>query len=208
MRFPLAVMFALRPAFFALVALSASSALFAAESAKTESPFLPPAGAPAPAAKEATNYSFAGMTVLNGETLLSITREADKRSTWIPVGKTVGDITAVGYDPKKDEAIIRVDGRELTLPIRKSVVVAAPVNRPPVNATVLPAPSAATAPAAEPEPIKMPPLNQQEEREMEARMFVSDLLEIGQQQRRAYEAAQREAAAKAAAESRAKAAQK
>jgi len=201
-------MSALRPAFLALVALSASIALFAADAAKADSPFLPPAGAAAPAAKQPSNYSFAGMTVLNGETLLSITRESDKRSTWIPVGKTVGDITAVSYDPTKDEAVIRADGRELTLTIRKSVVVAAPVNRPPVHANTLPAPTAATTPAPEPEPIKMPPLNQQEEKEMEARMLVSDLLEIGQQQRRAYEAAQREAAAKAAAESRAKSAQK
>ena len=199
MRFGILVMSALRSVFLAALALSASSApLIAAESAKTESPFLPPAGTPAPAAKEPSAYSFAGMTVLNGETLLSITRESDKRSTWIPVGKTVGDITAVSYDPKKDEAVIRADGRELTLPIRKSVVVAAPAHRPPVIASTLPAPSAAPAPAPEPEPVKMPPLNQQEEKEMEARMLVSDLLEIGQQQRRAYEAAQREAAAKAA----------
>lgn len=199
---------ALRPAFFALVALSASSVLLAADSAKNDSPFLPPAGAAAPASKEPSNYSFAGMTVLNGKTLLSITRESDKRSTWIPVGETVGDITAVSYDPKKDEAVIQAAGRELTLPIRKSVVVAAPANRPPTSANIRPAPSAVITPAPEPEPVKMPAMNQQEEKEMEARMLVSDLLEIGQQQRRAYEAAQREAAAKAAAESRAKAPQK
>ncbi len=199
MRFGFLVMPALRSAVLALLALSASSApLTAAESAKTDSPFLPPAGAAAPATKEASNYSFAGMTVLNGKTLLSITRESDKRSTWIPVGETVGDITAVSYDPKKDEAVIRADGRELTLPIRKSVVVAAPAHRPPVNANILPASSAVITPAPEPQPVKMPALNQQEEKEMEARMLVSDLLEIGQQQRRAYEAAQREAAAKAA----------
>jgi len=44
--------------------------------------------------------------------------------------------------------------------------------------------------------IPPPPANSQEEKETEARMLVTDLLEIGQEQRRAYEAAQREAAAK------------
>ncbi len=194
-------MVALRTAVFLLTA----SALLAADSSRNASPFLPPAGAAAPTQKEPSAYSFAGMTVVGGETLLSITRESDKRSTWIPLGKTVGDITAISYDAKKDEAVIRADGRELTLTIRKAVVVSAPTHRPPPYLATQPAANApAVAPA--PEPVKMPAMNQQEEKEMEARMLVSDLLEIGQQQRRAYEAAQREAAAKAAADSRTKAA--
>jgi hypothetical protein len=141
------------------------------------------------------------MTTVGKETLLSITREKDKRSTWIAVGKSSNEITVLSYDPKKDEAVIEADGKKLTLPMRKAAAVIPASARPAPNAHVAPPPSTPVATPA-PAEIKMPPLNQQEEKEMEARMLVSDLLEIGQQQRKAYEAA-----ARAAAEEKAKKAQ-
>jgi hypothetical protein len=155
-----------------------------------ESPFLPPVLESAPG-KTAVDYELAGMSVAGKATLLSITRVRDKRSTWVPVGQTVGDITAVSYDPKTDQATIRVEGKLLTISMRKSVVVSAPVVRPSVPANSKPA----TLPVVA---IPPPPANAQEEKETEARMLVTDLLEIGQEQRRAYEEAQRQAAAKAA----------
>jgi hypothetical protein len=157
-----------------------------------ESPFLPPSTAAAPAKGEST-YELAGMSVAGKATLLSITRVRDKRSFWVPVGQSVGEITAVSYDHKTDQATIRADGQLLTLSMRKSVVTSAPVSRQPMPAAMPNRPAAAPPPVA----IPPPPANSQEEKETEARMLVTDLLEIGQEQRRAYEAAQREAAAKA-----------
>lgn len=134
------------------------------------------------------------MTSFGRETLISILRQSDQRSLWIPLGRTMSEITAVSYDPAKDEAVIRVGGRTLTLPMRKgSVAAGLDVPLPPVRT-----PPAATVNASSPGGPSRP-LTPTEEKEMEARMLVSDLLEIGQQQRKAYEEAQRQAAAKAAA---------
>lgn len=180
-----------------------SSSLIAADPSPTkESPFLPPPGATTAAPQAApTEYSLSGMTTVGKETLLSITREKDKRSTWIAVGKSSNEITVLSYDPKKDEAVIEADGKKLTLLMRKAAAVIPATARPAQNTHEAPSTSTAVTKPA-PAEIKMPPLNQQEEKEMEARMLVSDLLEIGQQQRKAYEAA-----ARAAAEEKAKKAQ-
>lgn len=184
-------------------ALCAPAASLAAEASSLpeQSPFLPPPAAAAPAAGEAAaGYQLSGMTVVGKDTLLSITRESDKRSTWIVVGQTLGEVTAVSYDPAKDQAVIRTGGKEHTLTMRRSAVVAAAVSPliPPNAAAVLASIQASPTPAAEPAPVTMPPLSLQEEKEMEARMLVTDLLEIGQRQRKAYAEAQRQAALKAA----------
>jgi hypothetical protein len=178
--------------FAALIPAIAIAADVGAQTPITESPFLPPATAAA-TAKGATPYELAGMSVAGKATLLSIVRVRDKRSFWVPVGQTVGEITAVSYDPQTDQATIRAEGQLLTLSMRKSVVVSAPVSRQPI-----PAPAAPFRPATLPAvSIPPPPATEQEEKETEARMLVTDLLEIGQEQRRAYEEAQRQAAEKA-----------
>ena len=74
-----------------------------------------------------TDYELAGTSALGSNTLLSIIRRADRRSTWIQVGKSVGEITAVSYDPDTDRAVIRVRGDLRTVALRDSVPAAEPV---------------------------------------------------------------------------------
>ena len=168
-----------------------------AQSAPKDSPFLPPANAAPAATNVNAPYSLTGMTVVGKNTLVGIMRTSDKRSFWIQVGKTVGDLTAISYDASKDQAVIRANGKLQTLTMKKSAVVSGP----PVT-SVIPQPVTAAGPAAavtQP-PVDVPtaPMSVQEEKEMEARMLVTDLLEIGQRQRKAYEEAQRQAAARKA----------
>jgi hypothetical protein len=176
----------------ALLAVAGTTVVVCAQAPLKESPFLPPANA-AESSKTATAYELAGMSVAGKATLLSVVRVKDKRSTWIAVGQTVGEITAVSYDAKNEQATIRADGKLLTLSMKKAAVVSAP--------NILfrsPFPSPSPTPATPPRPVATPlPATTQEEKETEARMLVTDLLEIGQQQRKAYEEAQRQAAAKA-----------
>jgi len=74
---------------------------------------------PASAASAPTvEYDLAGMTVMGQNTLVSISRRSDKRSVWVPVGKSVGEIAAVSYDAELDRAVIRVGGRLLTVGMR------------------------------------------------------------------------------------------
>lgn len=177
----------------ALLAIAGFAGVVCAETPAKESPFLPPANAAAPS-KTATAYELAGMSVAGKATLLSIVRVKDKRSTWVAVGQTAGEITAVSYDPKTDQATIRADGKLITISMKKAAVVSAP------NTLFRsPFPNNSATSATPPQPIVTPlPATTQEEKETEARMLVTDLLEIGQQQRKAYEEAQRQAAAKGA----------
>lgn len=196
MTLPTAALLPLRR--FVLPWLTGSALCLAAPAEPTAatSPFLPPPDAPAAASATApADYEFVGMTALGQETLLGIVRTSDKRSFWIPLGRTANDITAVSFDNKSDRAVIRVDGRSYTLSMRQSVIV-------PLEPTVTASPPPAAAPAAPGTPpagVPPAPLTPQQEKEMEARMLVTDLLEIGQQQRKAYEEAQRQAAARAKA---------
>lgn len=177
-----------------LIATAAVAVVCSAQTPIKDSPFLPPSTAGAPVAGSA-QYELAGMSVAGKATLLSVTRVRDRKSFWVPVGQTVGDITAVSFDPKTDQATIRAEGQLLTISMRKSAVIHAPVSRQPVSNANQVARPAALPPVA----IPPPPANTQEEKETEARMLVTDLLEIGQEQRRAYEEAQRQAVAAKAA---------
>lgn len=81
----------------------------------TPSPFEPPPAAEPPRPASTPDYALAGMSALGETTLLSIVRQSDRRSVWVPVGKSVGEVTAVSYDADQEEAVIRVGGRLFTL---------------------------------------------------------------------------------------------
>lgn len=162
-----------------------------------DSPFLPPNSPSAAAANDET-LEFAGVSTVGKKTDLIIFDKAAKKNRWIPLGDTVAGITAVKYDPKAEMAVIRASGVEKNLPLRKGsgpINAPVPVNvPPPVAIRTAPAPTggqpvalqAAPAVPATPETIA--------KQEVEARMLVSDLLEIGMAQRKAYEEAHRKAA--------------
>lgn len=175
-----------------------------------DNPFAPPPSAGGPAAGPVSDtYQLSGYVAqAKGDGMISVTRVSDKRSLWIPLGQTVGDITAVSYDVLNDQAVIRAGGQTYTIVLRKSVVKpgtniiqsAAPPPRPfaanpPAGSPA--APGLGTNPALPPQPPPPAP-GTQAFKEQEARMLVTDLLEIGLEQRKAYEAAQREAAARGA----------
>jgi hypothetical protein len=100
-----------------------------AEVASTEPAALPsaparesstpaPLAAPVPRASAPGGYELTGMSAMGATTLLSVIRLSDKRSFWVPVGKTVGEITAISYDPASDRAVIRVNGSLQTIALR------------------------------------------------------------------------------------------
>lgn len=180
----------------------ATVTVLATEVQPKDSPFLPRGGnAITPAGTTNEGYQLTGYVALEKGGMLSITRVSDKRSFWVPLGGTVNEITALGYDSSLDQGTIRVEGRLLTVSLKKSVIapganvtptvasVTSPQSPSPVLATATP-PVAATPPN-EPKP---PAPGTQAFQESEARMLVTDLLEIGLQQRKAYEEAQRQAA--------------
>ena len=77
-----------------------------------------------------SDYELGGTSGVGSTTLLSIVRRDDKRSLWVPVGKTVAEVTAVSYDPEADHAVIRVRGNLLTVVTRDASGNSAPAVKP------------------------------------------------------------------------------
>lgn len=222
-------MFMFRPLpIAAFVLIAALSAAVAADTLPGKSPFAPPpekaratAGTPAADA----DYELMGMVATPKGPLLSIARKDPKKGTlWIPVGGSREEIAVVSYDARHERAVIQVGGQKRTLAMRQAVVVAgentapetessaeaaptpedadhaAPSNAPEPAPTEVPAssPDAADGPGAA--PVPSPPPGSDEASAEEARNLVGDLMDIGRQQRQAYEDAAHAAGQSAAPE--------
>jgi len=172
------------------VILSLLMGVFCSGRAATEpvlhqSPFLPAPGqtTAAPVAAPGT-HEFTGVIITGKTVLINLTDTQARRSFWIQVGKSEDGVEALDYDRKTDAATVRLRGETRRLVLKQPAVVASSGT---TVATVQVAPS-----------VPLPPPSTPAEAEREARMLVSDLLEIGMQQRKAYEEAQRKASAEAA----------
>lgn len=176
------------------------------------SPFMPPAGQVTAAAAASETIEFAGVSSVGKRTDLIFYDKTAKKNHWVGLGETKEGIAAVSYDHRREQAVIKLNGVEKTLILRKGtggapgmpgktvsnpsapvpspVVFSAPVAPPAPNPVggETPPPQESTPPAS------TAPQTTQQKQETEARMLVSDLLEIGMAQRKAYEEAQRKAA--------------
>jgi len=213
--------------FALLVSANAGSIgeLSAAETsgAPKNSPFMPASTGGAAVVSAAETIEFAGISSVGKRTDLIFHDKTAKKSRWVGVGETVEGISVVSFDPRRDEAVVKINGVQKTLALRKSsrnasgqapapVAVLPPAagfaaptplplpgaeplagtNSAPGQMTAAPAPAAPpVAPAVPAGPVTPALVAKQES---EARMLVSDLLEIGMAQRKAYEEAHRRAA--------------
>ncbi len=178
-----------------------------------ESPFMPTAGgAVTVGASEA--WEFAAVQTVEKKTSVYIYDRPSKKGRWIAVGDTADGIAVKSYDAARDLVAVRVGGVDKTLALRKASASNGAATPAPAAATAAAwnVPPPATAPAAAPvapptdTPAALPTVPQPPppapgtiaHQEQEARMLVSDLLEIGMVQRKAYEEAQKKAAAEKA----------
>ena len=159
------------------------------ETLVANSPFAPKgsaslgaAGAPAEA------YELAGSTVEGSDVSVCIFERQAKHTRWIPVGGDVDGVKVISFDPLNDTAVVLVAGARKELSMRKALAATAPTAEQ-LRATRPAPPPAPPIAAARAEAVGSPA---QEQRE--ARMLVSDLLEIGIQQRKAYQEAKQKAA--------------
>lgn len=182
-----------RTVFIALAAALLVSSGRAGDAPK-DSPFAQ-AGNASTAAAANDPLEFAGVSMVGKRTSINLYEKQTKRSFWVDVGATSSGVTVVKYDTVHDQVTIRRDGVEKTLPLRApSAVVNGPATPLPPPVPITPAPALA-APAPTPATPTPTGSMSQARQEEEARMLVSDLLEIGIAQRHAYEEAQRKAAA-------------
>ena len=155
-----------------------------------DSPFAARGGAGL-AAAPAQAYELAGSATRGSQVTVCIFEREKQHSEWIPVGEAADGIRVVSYDAANDSAVVTVDGARKELAMRRAQVAAlAPSADPRVQASggglVASLVPVATGPAT-------PQSVAQDQRE--ARMLVSDLLEIGVQQRKAYQEARQKAEA-------------
>ena len=183
-----------------LAALGSAALTHGQTALVAKSPFAPSGAAAAgAAAASAEAYQLAGATVQGSETSVCIYVQQTKRSEWIPVGGESEGVKVVSYDGDHDTAVITVSGSRKEISMRKAVVASAGQFAPgaPGEPRERPRPRPAGRPAPPGAP-QSPEKVVQEQRE--ARMLVSDLLEIGVQQRKAFQEAKQKAAAGAQAQ--------
>jgi hypothetical protein len=166
----------------ALAALGCATAAFG-QTLVSRSPFMPSGSAAAGANGPAPAYELAGSSVDGSDVSVCVFERQSKHSQWISVGETVNGIQVISFDPAHDRAEVSISGERKELSMRATSVAATTGAVP--NATNF---AVSTDPAvpSTPEAIAHD--------QREARMLVSDLLEIGVQQRKAYQDAKQKAA--------------
>lgn len=157
------------------------------------SPFAPSGMGAAGAAAAPQDFELAGSTSEGSAVTVCVYERRTKHSQWIPVGGIGDGIKVVSFDGAHDRAVVVVGGVRKEISMRKASY-GAPM---PVSGN-RPMAAVASAQAPTPEPVGAPPpaagAATPEQEQREARMLVSDLLEIGVQQRKAYQDAKQKAA--------------
>lgn len=91
-----------------------------------DSPFLPPAGAPRPAASNgSTPFELRGVVFEGGAYAFSVFNAEEGRAQWIRLDEPGLPFIAHHYDPEKETLMLEYQGEALMLPLRESRVQAA-----------------------------------------------------------------------------------
>jgi hypothetical protein len=166
---------------------------------QARSPFLPPAGATAAGASAgpAEPYELAGASMTSEGTQICLYETAKHRSRWLAVGKSQDGIQVVSYDSVRDQAVVKFDGQPHVISLRKIKPNAAALASFNPASSVGTRQNGAEGPPEVVDPSTVGKSPEVVKQEREARMLVSDLLEISIAQRKAYEEAQAKADAQA-----------
>jgi len=192
-RTPFRALSALRLA--ALAAAAAAAAAYGQTALVADSPFGSVAGQAGSSTVKSEPYELAGSTAIGRDVLVCIFDTQAKHSEWIPVGGSSGAVHVVSYDSDRDRAVVVISGERRELALRKPTVASSAVaraERPGPPAAPARPQGAVIANGSLPPPAQ--PTTSVEHEQQEARMLVSDLLEIGMQQRKAYQEARQKAA--------------
>ena len=185
-------------AFTLLGLLTIASCLGAAENPAATAPVVPatPPAAASPAPAQPARWELAGVIGIRETLTVRINDTVEKTGAWLRVGESFGPAKLVAADA--DTATIQVGTERTVLGLRIDGV--APGEATPATATASTASTPTATPASTPVPLPStgdPETDAKRDQtiaEREARMLVSDLLEISMIQRKAYEDKQAEAA--------------
>ena len=177
----------------AAAALGWAATAFGGPTLVANSPFAPSGTAAGVASSSQEPYQLAGSSSEGSDVSVCIFLQQSKRSLWIPVGGEADGVHVISFDAAHDTAVVTAGGSRREISMRKSVIASAGQ---PASTR---APQVAVQPESAPAPIAAaaagPGSEAAAKDQREARMLVSDLLEIGVQQRKAYQDAKAKAAA-------------
>lgn len=186
--------------FFTLALVFGSTGFAVAQTPlPANSPFLSGGSVSPPAAATPGGLEFVAVLTEGQKTNVSLYDPVTKKSRWIPVRGEADGIAVLSYDALRNQVVVRTGGAEkqLTLRREKSTVAGATANGAPVfpsstTASAVVSGTSVPPPTAKlPGPTPSPPVVKEQE---EARLLVSDLLEIGLAQRKAHEEMQKKVA--------------
>jgi hypothetical protein len=92
-------------------------------------------------------FEIAAVTTIGKKTSLNIYDRQAKKGTWVDVGATVGDFTVLSYDNAREQSVVRINGVEKILRLRKA---SAPSNLPLASTNAVPTPTPLPVPATVP----------------------------------------------------------
>ena len=141
------------------------------------------------AADAPQEFEFNGIIKMGNQTRVCVTEIETKKTHWLEIGEVSNGIEAVSLHAEKHQLTIKQGGRTLTLSLKKPENAA---SRPTIN-YLASTPSGTGGIAASDAGIATRVAVTNEEKETEARFLVSDLLEIGMIQRKAYAEAKKKA---------------
>lgn len=134
---------------------------------------------------------LSGISTLGGQSMFNFVDTRTNRSFWVPLKGTVNGFTVLSYEPGSDTVVVDRGGMQRSVRLRQAKIVsmAAPVTQAPAPVVEPPMRPPSGMPATV---VRTPdggeianPKTPQEiaQAETEARMMVSDLLEISMQER-------------------------
>ena len=191
---------ALLPLLFAAGALAAESGT----TLSNKTPFGPARSAGGSAEAAGEIIEFAAVSTIGNKTELVFHDKTTKKNHWLAKGETKGGISLLNYDAPREQAVVKINGVEKILTLRKPHGVAGPGRAVAAVPTGFNVPASTMAPAVmtpatvtttllPPAPAGPATPQSEAQQATEARMLVSDLLEIGMAQRKAYEEKQKQA---------------
>jgi len=185
--------------------VSLSTSVLSLAFAQNASPFLPSQTDSSSASTAPQSFELSGTIKASDGIKLCIYDVQAKQSHWVKVGESSNNIKVISFDTTSERAQVVINGEARSLELKKSAVSSQPIpsyiqpayHRP---QEFSPSPTPASA-AVGPVRPNFTPAQQAEnaKQEQESRMLVSDLLDIGMQQRKAYEEAKKKADAEAEA---------
>jgi hypothetical protein len=130
---------------------------------------------------------FTGVSSILDQRSFNFTDKRTRKSFWVPLHGTANDFTVVSYDEKAEQIVVRRGQHSRTIDLRKPRLIVTPAapmvahtNNPPAS-TAMPANA---TPGSGVDELRNPQTPEEiKQAEYEARMMVSDLLDISMQER-------------------------